>query len=214
MCELSANKITLLELTGTKGRIVEVALKLFAQSGYHAVSVRDIAREVGIKDASIYSHFASKDEILETIVARFQLAFKTSVSDVGDFERIFKVCGARKFLDEGFNLFKKRLEDQTMAWTYLVLLREKFNGGFAARAWEDHRATVIEYVTESFSVMMRMGLIPARDPGALARLYEYPFFLLIEDYVLKRCRGEDPSAIEREMVNHKNFILGIIENRE
>jgi len=213
MCEASVDKKPILELTGTKGRIIEVSLKLFAQSGYHAVSVRDIAREVGIKDASIYSHFSSKDEILETIVARFQLAFKTSVPDVSEFERIFKVCSARKFLDEGFNRFKKRLEDQTMVWTYLVLLREKFNGGLASRAWEAHRATVIEYVTESFAVMMRMGLISARDPGSLARLYEYPFFLLIEDYVLKLCRGEDTSAIECEIVNHKNFIIRIIENQ-
>lgn len=213
MYDAAGDKKTILELTGTKGRIIEVSLKLFAQSGYHAVSVRDIARDVGIKDASIYSHFASKDEILETIVARFQLAFKTSVPDVSEFEKILKVCSARGFLDEGFNLFKKRLEDPIMAWTYLVLIREKFNDGTAARAWEAHRATVIEYVTESFSVMMRMGLIPARDPGSLARLYEYPFFLLIEDYVLKRCRGEDTSDIEREIVNHKNFIIGIIENR-
>ena len=38
----------------TKGRIVEAAFGLFAERGYHAVSVRDIAAAVGVKDASLY----------------------------------------------------------------------------------------------------------------------------------------------------------------
>ena len=35
----------------TKERIVEEAFALFASRGFHAVSVRDIAAAVGIKDA-------------------------------------------------------------------------------------------------------------------------------------------------------------------
>ena len=41
----------------TKERIVEEAFALFASRGFHAVSVRDIAAAVGIKDASLYNHF-------------------------------------------------------------------------------------------------------------------------------------------------------------
>ena len=37
----------------TKARIVEAAFGLFAEQGYHAVSVRDIAAAVGVKDASL-----------------------------------------------------------------------------------------------------------------------------------------------------------------
>ena len=105
------------DLDTSKGRIVFASLKLFASSGYHAVSVRDIAREVGIKDASIYSHFASKDEILETIVERFRTVFRTSIPGISEFEHIFKHCDARSFLRRGFSLLKKRLEDPSMAWS-------------------------------------------------------------------------------------------------
>ncbi len=51
----------------TKERIFDAALDLFAQKGFDAVSMREIAEAVGIKKASLYSHFASKDEILERI---------------------------------------------------------------------------------------------------------------------------------------------------
>ncbi len=54
------------ELT-TRDRIVEVAARLFHQYGYHATTMRQIAGGVGIKAASLYNHFASKQELLTTI---------------------------------------------------------------------------------------------------------------------------------------------------
>ena len=52
----------------TRGRIVEQAFALFAERGYRGVSVRDIAVAVGIKDASLYNHFPSKQAIFDAIV--------------------------------------------------------------------------------------------------------------------------------------------------
>ena len=37
---------------------------MFSQSGYHAASIDDIAREAGVSKALIYEHFASKQELL------------------------------------------------------------------------------------------------------------------------------------------------------
>ena len=53
------------KLGGTKKQIFIVALRLFATSGVENVSVRDIAKAVGIKAASIYNHYASKEQILD-----------------------------------------------------------------------------------------------------------------------------------------------------
>ena len=53
----------------TKERITEEALTLFAEKGYKGTSVKDIADAVGIKDASLYKHFKSKEEIFNAIVA-------------------------------------------------------------------------------------------------------------------------------------------------
>ena len=49
----------------TKTRIFNMALRLFASSGVENVSMRDIAEAVGIKAASIYNHFANKEQIVE-----------------------------------------------------------------------------------------------------------------------------------------------------
>jgi len=53
------------EISGTKELIFDVFVEMTSVSGYENVSMRDIARKVGIKGASIYNHFESKRKILE-----------------------------------------------------------------------------------------------------------------------------------------------------
>jgi AcrR family transcriptional regulator len=53
----------------TKEKIIEEALTLFSTKGFKGTSVKNIADAVGIKDASLYKHYKSKQEILDTIVA-------------------------------------------------------------------------------------------------------------------------------------------------
>lgn len=47
----------------TIDRIKHVAYILFAENGYAGTSMRDIANKVGIKAASIYSHYKSKEDL-------------------------------------------------------------------------------------------------------------------------------------------------------
>lgn len=52
----------------TKQRILTEAVKLFAQEGYEAVSVEQIATAVGIKAPSLYKHYRSKRGIFDSIL--------------------------------------------------------------------------------------------------------------------------------------------------
>ena len=53
-----------LELSPAKQKLYEVALELFGQEGFHAVSIRDIAQALGQQPSAIYFHVASKQELL------------------------------------------------------------------------------------------------------------------------------------------------------
>ena len=55
---------------GTKERILETALEMFAQNGYLGTSMNDIAGRLGFTKAALYKHYASKQEILDSIVER------------------------------------------------------------------------------------------------------------------------------------------------
>ena len=44
-----------------RSKIIDVAMKHFAEQGYHAARVGDMATELGIAKGSIFQHFGSKD---------------------------------------------------------------------------------------------------------------------------------------------------------
>ena len=53
---------------GSRGVILGEALRLFAEHGYGSASIRDIAKLVGIKGASLYSHYPSKAHVLAELI--------------------------------------------------------------------------------------------------------------------------------------------------
>ncbi len=52
----------------TRERILLVASELFATRGYHATTTREIAAAVGIRQPSLFHHYASKEAILQTLL--------------------------------------------------------------------------------------------------------------------------------------------------
>ncbi|PTM39173.1 TetR/AcrR family transcriptional regulator [Bosea sp. 124] len=48
--------------------ILDTAARLLRSGGYHQTTLREIAEAVGIRKASLYYHFASKEEIVEAVV--------------------------------------------------------------------------------------------------------------------------------------------------
>ncbi|MBI1223918.1 MAG: TetR family transcriptional regulator [Bacteroidetes bacterium] len=51
----------------TKQKIFEEAARLFQEKGYLAASMRELAQRVGLQVSSLYSHFGSKEELLQKI---------------------------------------------------------------------------------------------------------------------------------------------------
>jgi len=49
-------------------RVLIAAETLFRQRGYNVVTMRDIAEEVGIRQASLYYHFPSKEQLFITVI--------------------------------------------------------------------------------------------------------------------------------------------------
>jgi AcrR family transcriptional regulator len=56
---------------GTRARIQEVALQLFAENGYEKTSLREIAERLGVTKAALYYHFKSKEDIVRSLVGDY-----------------------------------------------------------------------------------------------------------------------------------------------
>ena len=56
----------------TRENILLVSLRLFAQEGYEAVSVSQIAGELGLTKGALYRHYANKQAIFESILQKME----------------------------------------------------------------------------------------------------------------------------------------------
>jgi AcrR family transcriptional regulator len=53
---------------GTRRRILEAAVRLFATQGFHGSSMRDLAKGVELQASALYVHFPSKEHVLAELV--------------------------------------------------------------------------------------------------------------------------------------------------
>jgi AcrR family transcriptional regulator len=146
-----------------KEQIINAAAKLFRQKGFEAASMRDIAGELGIEAASLYSHIKSKDEILETICYRMADELLKAIDEVNDlyFNAEEKLGMAIKnhvkivtgsldasgvFLREWRHLTKPKLKE-------FIQLRDKYENGFKQILINGENENVFEAPDKKFAVL-------------------------------------------------------------
>lgn len=79
-----------------KEEIIKTAAKLFKEKGYSAVTMRDLAKTMGIKAASLYNHIDSKQHILKSIIISLAEEFTSGMeiiksSDSTNIEKLHQI---------------------------------------------------------------------------------------------------------------------------
>jgi len=65
-----------------KDRIEEAARELFIKQGFHATSMRDIAKGAGASLGNLYNYYETKDAIFESIVAKYMEVIDERLKDM------------------------------------------------------------------------------------------------------------------------------------
>lgn len=85
----------------TVTRIIDAATELFYEKGYHGTSMREIAATVGIRPASVYNHFASKEDILFEITSgtmqEMLVGARSAITTAGTPEASFAASSSSTF---------------------------------------------------------------------------------------------------------------------
>jgi AcrR family transcriptional regulator len=132
--------------------ILDAALAVFSQHGYHPSSIDDIAREAGVSKALIYEHFASKQELYADLIARNarELTQRLGVALSG----VELESGAAR-LATGLDAFFAFVEERRDAWR--MLFRD---------AADPETAAVLNRMLEQ--VTAEVTVLISQDPGARA----------------------------------------------
>ena len=70
------------ENRSVREKVLSAAVQLFAEYGYHAAPLRDIARIAGIQAASIYYHYANKQALLVEIMETYMRQLNSNLERI------------------------------------------------------------------------------------------------------------------------------------
>src|SRR4026209_122096 len=65
----------------TRDRILQAALEVFAQKGYHRALVDDIVRVSGTSKGAVYHHFPNKEALFLALVDEFSARLAESIAE-------------------------------------------------------------------------------------------------------------------------------------
>jgi len=159
----------------TRKKIMDAAYVLFRKRGYTRVNVDEIADAAGITKRTLYSHFESKDALLESVLedqhemalAAFQTFGEKLIGTPEDIVRIFfrelaKWAKTPRWSGPGFTRLAMELADlpghpaRRIASQHKKLLASHLAASLAASGLEDARscARKIWIISEGAMVMM------------------------------------------------------------
>ncbi len=164
-----------MEKGNTRQEILETALELFSVKGYEATSVSQLADAVGIRKASLYSHFGSKQEILDALVQeileeydRHSLfaradwddpAFTKDKQDITPEEALQMVLGHIRYI----------LHDPRISKSRKMLTIEQFqNPKLSEMQTRQNYTNVMRYFTGMIRFLIRRGKLADNDPEIMA----------------------------------------------
>ncbi len=87
-------------------QIMEAVTRLITRSGLESVTIKDIAREVGVTEGAVYRHFVSKQQILSYLIYQVGEFLLETVSDAESAE-----SSALENLERIFRLQLRDIED-------------------------------------------------------------------------------------------------------
>ncbi|SDN00065.1 TetR/AcrR family transcriptional regulator [Acetanaerobacterium elongatum] len=196
----------------TQQQILEAASDLFARNGYEGVSVREIAEKVGIKESSLYNHFKSKSDILETLFDDFiRHVPETRPSDQELDNMLMMMEPEEVFKAILFHVGKS--VNGTLSNTAMIINYEKFRNQRAAEMY--YQYVINEpagYYERLINKMIDRKMVKPVDARLIAEQYNYISVALTKEFIMARYGFADIHAVVAYMVKTLKFFCGLMKN--
>jgi len=170
-----------MEKGNTKEHILDVALDLFSVRGFEATSISQIADAVGLRKASLYSHFSSKQDILDSLVEATTKEFdKHSIFAGTDWDDPAFTAGKRgRTIDEIVAEIKGQIgyiiHDPKISKVRKLLTIEQFQNEVLKKMQSKHNyEDVLQYNLGLVRFLIREGVLRNEDPEIMAAQLAWP----------------------------------------
>jgi AcrR family transcriptional regulator len=160
-------------------QILEAGLRVFAERGFHRATIKEIAREAGIKSSAlIYWYFEDKDDLFRAVLSEFSLLVRR-VSDPAALmesppEEVLPLL-ARAYLDQFDNPVVIKLLRISLSE---AALDPEADNHFI----EEAKTMVLGFFVTYLQRQVELGRLRPHDPQSSAR----SFFGMLAIYILNR----------------------------
>lgn len=194
------------ESPDTKEKLFVAAVYLFSEKGFDRVGIRELASAVGIKESSVYNHYAGKDAILSEILTRFWTILDRAAPTPEE--------AAARAAEAGVDEFLGWLNGRMTAGVGNPLYYAMFRISRAMSFYSLEAArTMLRNPYRLWGSCAEAGLRALRDAGRVRGAdmrrvvaeYYYGLMGILEEYLLRERWGEDLSEIGRMVVEHAEF---------
>ena len=170
----------------TKQEILEASLELFSVQGFEATSIAQIADAVGIRKASLYSHFESKQAILDALVKDILGQYEAhSIFARVDWEnpahtKDMKMLTSDTAEQMVLGQIRYILHDPQICKARKMLMIEQFrNPELAKLQTKQNYTDVMKYFTGLIKCLIQKGILTKDDPEIMAAQFCLPISVWI-----------------------------------
>lgn len=197
----------------TKNQILETAAQMFACKGYDNVSIRVIAKGVGVKESSIYNHFKCKQDILDVLLKEFAVRAQYTRPTYEQLEKMMSIMSLDEIL-KNIMFSVGRNIDAILENTAIIIQSEKFRNQQAAEAY--YKYLVIEpatYYQNLIDMMIQKKMIKYKNVQKIITQYCYTATAVSQEFFMaKHGYGSIEESVKR-MLETIEFFCGLLETK-
>ena len=155
-------------------------LELASSRGLRSLSLSDIAKECGISKSTLYSHFESKEDLIERLYLflREKAKERNNIPPV-DYNVLFRNKTLKDILRTVTSSYSSMVQDKDLNAFYRVVLSEKSFSPIAASIYTEETNTMLLTTRNLFYALSSKGLAHFSDVDNEAMVFAFTFHSIL-----------------------------------
>lgn len=188
----------------TKTKLLESTLRLISEKGYLGATTREIAKEAGVTEITLFRHFGSKEKLFEEVLNKYTFLPKLR-------ELIPEMTGLS--LESALTIVASRYMDslkERQSMIKIMLSEVNIYPHKIRHAYNDMISGLIDTLAGYFTDEQKKGFVRNVSPELIARAFLGMIFSYFQTEVIVKGRTVTPSETELVIGDYVDiFIHGV-----
>jgi AcrR family transcriptional regulator len=193
----------------TKENLIKISVELFSRQGFSGTSIRQIASAEGIKESSIYYHFANKEAILQAILDYQIQGFQKAEEIIAEARpKLDSITDPVEAWMAGVQAFVAAMPPLSQKIGRVIFNEIYYHQGCRRFYLDVLQKARLELTEDILSSMVARGMIHCPDIPKTAFCY----VSLLQGFDIKHnlqiMEGRDPEECRKELLEHIRYFIG------